>query len=63
MTPCEMLLYRVDSYRRGVFLGSSVALIRADNEQEWLAHWNRTDHASGCVFRVTLAERYPIPAA
>ncbi len=62
MKRCEMLLYRVDSYRREVFLGSSVALIRADNEQEWLEHWGRTDHASGCVFRVTLAERYPIPA-
>ena len=62
MTPCEMLLYRINAYRNGVFLSSSIALIRADTEHEWLAHWNRTDHAGGCVYRVTLAERYPVPA-
>lgn len=60
MTPCEMLLYRLHTYRAGRYLSSSVALVRADNEASWLAYWE-AEHPTGITHRAELVERYPAP--
>lgn len=36
-----MLLFRVHTWTRsGSYRGSGIALIRADNLADWLAHWH-----------------------